>query len=412
MHDEWDYGDAPLSGGGDTVRLAAALKGSGKPSLQAVMSRLSASSLDMTLAQTGPPPEEEEEEEEEEEWRELRDELTEFFASKAPADDAQGLYAAQKDAFERCMATADCAEALAEGLAQTTRNLVELATHLMSKCAATESELLQAAGRLEERRQRHEQLRGSLAERKKEAAAARGDCKRLERELEAAKLRAERSELQAALYESQAVSLKQELSSATTQLEQMQSSFRGLRPQDEEVLARITLRGKGVTKQIETQQQQAQMNLAALTAELEALELSPRPAQEQPKGNTGRTSGATAMARSSSIGGGGSTQDDEDSGLSDAGTPRGDSRRPDVVRYQQLVNELVVDNDLLQREYLELVSQQRGRGEASNKEANEAALLRAAKGKLENTLREALKDKALLEAALVAQLRPRKSTRK
>ncbi len=206
MEDAWDLDDEPPAGH-NTVKLAQALRGStgSRQSLGQVVSRLSGSEprADLSFPQTGPPPDTggEEEDEEEEEWAELRDELVDFFASQSPADDAQGLYAAQKDAFERCMATVDCSEALAEGLAQTVRNLVELTVHLMgkvrlrvcvlqtaflsgfrsvvafrrvfcsllksTKCAGTESELLQAVARLEERRARHGQLKASLADRKK-----------------------------------------------------------------------------------------------------------------------------------------------------------------------------------------------------------------------------------------------------
>ena len=421
--DEWDLEDDAPPSGHDTVKLAQALRGgaANKQTLGQVVSRMSASELprlssDFAFPQTGPPPDSGaasgagEEDEEEEDWNDLRDELVDFFAAQSPAEDAQGLYAAQKDAFERCMATVDCSEALAEGLAQTVRNLVELAVHLMGKCAGTESELLQAVARLEERRARHEQLKGALAERKKEAVAARGDCRRLERELEAAKLRAERAEMQAELYQGQAASLKQELSSATLQLEQVQASFHGLRPKEEEMLARITLRGKGVAQQIESQQQQAQMNLAALTAELEALELSPRVSggSGSAGGKGGSSSGAVAAAARGS-GVGSSAPEEDDSGLSDTGgTPR-EARRSEAARYQQLVNELVADNELLQREYLELLRRWRGAAEgAAGRESNEAALLRAARARLENALREALRDKALLEAALVAQVRARR----
>jgi hypothetical protein len=80
--------------------------------------------------------------------------------------------------------------------------------------------LLAAVAKLEERRQRHEDVKQGYMEKKLQVAQQVGACvqdammsscavlqakdiKRLERELEAAKLRAERADIQAALHRSQ-----------------------------------------------------------------------------------------------------------------------------------------------------------------------------------------------------------------
>lgn len=231
--DGWDYDEedeAPAKKG-DTVKLALALKSSASNrSLDSLsgLGRLSEGSLGFLPPPTessGKEDEQEEEEEDEDEWIELRDELVSFFNSRGPSDDSQGLYAQQKEAFERSMSLVDCNVGMSEALAQTVRNLVELSTHLLSKCSATESELLSAAAKLEERRQRHEQVKAVSAERKRALAATQ--------------LRAERAEIQAQLYESQVQTLKTELTAATAQLEQMSKAA----PDDQQLRA-VTMRGK------------------------------------------------------------------------------------------------------------------------------------------------------------------------
>jgi hypothetical protein len=160
------------------------------------------------------------------------------------------------------------------------------------------------------------------------------------------------------------------------------------------------------------------MNLAALTAELEALELSPRfSGASGASGASGRTSGSSSNMRSSSAV---LSNPDEDSAFSDTATPRDEERKrreeekkkSEAERYQQLVNELVNDNDTLQREYLDLLARARGKktpaSVISENDSGENAILRAGKARAENALREALRDKALLEAALVAQIRRKK----
>jgi hypothetical protein len=122
--------------------------------------------------------------------------------------------------------------------------------------------------------------------------------------------------------------------------------------------------------------------LAALTAELEALNLSPEKNRRKV---------------------------DDDSGFSSSNTSPRVPLSSSVSTYQQLVNELVLDNDLLQREYLELVTQTRAGKEPPPQMANnELALLKAAKARLEQTLRDALADKVLLEQALLKIVTGRK----
>ncbi len=159
--------------------------------------------------------------------------------------------------------------------------------------------------------------------------------------------------------------LKTELTEATVQLEKMSKAA----PDDQQLRA-VTLRGKGATEV-------AQNALAALTAELEALNLSPEKQRRKM---------------------------DDDSGFSsnsNNASPRTPFMQTSVSTYQQLVNELIQDNDMLQGAYLELVQQTQKGKEPPQMAANEVALLRAAKAKLENTLKDALADKALLEQALV-----------
>jgi hypothetical protein len=119
----------------------------------------------------------------------------------------------------------------------------------------------------------------------------------------------------------------------------------------------------------------AQNALAALTAELEALQLPERRSKKA----------------------------DEDSGLSDSNaSPRAVSGSSSgMERLQQLVNELVQDNDLLQSSYLELAAVARHGKEPVHMTDNEIAILRAGKARLEHTLKEALADKTMLEQALV-----------
>jgi predicted nucleic acid-binding Zn-ribbon protein len=109
--------------------------------------------------------------------------------------------------------------------AQTIRNLVDLSVHLLAKCNATENELLAAVAKLEERRVRHEEVKAGYMEKKLLAATQARDLKRLEREVEAARLRAERAEIQAATFQSQAHSLKTELNEAVSQLESLESKM-------------------------------------------------------------------------------------------------------------------------------------------------------------------------------------------
>ena len=211
----------------------------------------------------------------------------------------------------------------------------------MGKCNSTENELLAAVGKLEERKGRHEEVKAMYVEKKKLVETMQKENKKLERDVEAYKLRADRSEMQAELYQSQTESLKEELNNATKQLEQLQTKH--LELSDKEKIEKITLRGKGISRQLERQASKVEMNVAALTAELEALELSPRVEHEEDESP-----------------GGGSVSDV---------TPRytTDNRRTNnqIYRYQCLINELVRDNDVLQSEYLELVNQMRSMGSTS-----------------------------------------------
>lgn len=237
---------------------------------------------------------------------------------------------------------------------------------------------------------------------------------------------------------------------------------------------------------MERQTSQMEMNVAALTAELEALELSPRPAEVSPEDEESGGSVSDAFSprghrdgHSAHHGGGGGHSMSSPSLSSDRrGVPPSG-----VARLRQLVNELVQDNDLLQKEYLELLQLYRiatssspsmghksmtsssssgnlhaaaGSGSSSRasltsasgsrrtwlggrrrkKEGdsdrsdneddkggqqgqplqgeedrlawNEAALHKAARGKLETLVRDLLDDKRLLEAALVAAIKASK----
>ncbi len=159
--DGWDY-DEDSGNKGDTVRLAAALSRGRAPSFAPPPPQESSGKSEEERNNDGrgsksnssgnfnkDEDEDDEDEDDEEEWLELRDELVRFFCAAAPSDDAQGLFAQQKEAFERSAALVDCTAGLAEVLAQTVRNLLELSLHLMGRLSATESELLAAATRLE-----------------------------------------------------------------------------------------------------------------------------------------------------------------------------------------------------------------------------------------------------------------------
>lgn len=337
------------------------------------------------------------------------------------------------------------------------------------------------------------------------------ELRRLEREIEAGRLRAERAEIQAELYQSQAASLKEELQQATTQLEALQKQH--MDAPHQAVLQQITLRGKGVSRHLERQASKVEMNVAALTAELEALELTPRNEDEEESG--GSVSDVLLMSprgdvmqqlqqQQQAANQQQSNNNNNANQLTNVPvaqpvpvTLRGRAARPplqqqavrqqtqqsQLQRYQALVSELASDNDVLQREYLELAlhcralsaavgasssssssvtasvsgtsptpspaarkktgwfagrrasraasasssikkTEREGGGGGSDDDYrsadeatdgmlgrvhdNELALLRAARAKLENVLRETLTDKQLLEAALVQEIKLRR----
>jgi hypothetical protein len=317
--------------------------------------------------------EDDEDDEEELDWRGALEELKDYFAANTPGSevDSAGLFGAQQEAFGASVAQVESGEDFTEACVQTVRNLVDLTAHLLVKCSATENELLAAVRRLEERRERHVEL-------KKKLSGVTAELKRVERENEAYKLRAERSEMKGKLHEEEASSLREELNKASQQLEEMKQSEK-IGPKEEEILNQLTLRGRGVSAKLDEAKTRVNMNVAALTAELEALELSPR---------------TPAQTVSESAG------EESDSALR---TPR---RTEGSGRYLQLVNELVNDNDLLQKEYLLLLDAYRKQKSLPpHSERTETAMLRAARQKAELTLQQCLKDKVLLEQALTSAVR-------
>lgn len=190
------------------------------------------------------------------------------------------------------------------------------------------------------------------------------------------RLRAERSEMQSELYASQAQSLKDELATATRQLEETIKGS-GLLGKEQEMLARITVRGRGVTQSLERQESEVQLNLAALAAELEALELTPRAAVER---DDDSASDATP-------------RDGKSTSAANTGSAEAEAQA------LQVLNALVVDNDLLKREYLDLARRFHAvnnggaavtPSETERVRVNELAIARAAQLRLEGAAPDVL----------------------
>lgn len=230
-------------------------------------------------------------------------------------------------------------------------------------------------------------IQGLASQRKREAALAQDAQRRAERDAEANKLRAERSEMEGALHAKEAAALREELSAAHAQLESMRTQ---LPAPAREAVYQLTLRGKNTRARIADEQQRVGLNLAALTAELEALELSNQNPHQAP---TSERAG----------------QDEEaDSGLSDlesAGSVGIITQASARAGWQSVVGELAQDNALLQQAYLDLLQMMRSKQTPGpTVVSQELAAETAARARAERALREALQDKKMLEQALVAQI--------
>lgn len=230
-----------------------------------------------------------------------------------------------------------------------------------------------------------------------------------QREAEKALLRAERAEMQAALYQSQVQELRAELAAAAGEMEALK-----LEGADRERVRTMRLRREQKAQAMDAQSEEVATNVAALTAELEALEvrtqeerLHPRaPPLEEPSPRSGDDP---------------SPRGGEEALLAAARrrgpTFRGPLQAGKVVEEQQraqlLLNEVVRDNAVLKAAYRDLVDVARMRsGVGGAVGANEAALARAEAARLAALVETMLAERKALQQALLVYHRARTAQQK
>ena len=293
------------------------------------------------------------------EYAALTDELQEYFRTADPGADVdpQGLLGRQRSALEASARTVADKDDLVRVLVATIHNVVDLSSHLLTKNSYTETELLAAVARLEERRGRHEELKQRLGERKREMLQA-------SKEGREAGLRAEVAERRAELLAAENQGLRGELETAQRALEAAQRTADG---EGKRALEVATLRGRTAAVRLA---EERHASLEMLTKELEALELSAARPTINDYSNLSESDSEPLGGRSG--------------------------------RWQLVVGELAADNALLQRTLLRLIR------EKTPPNAQQIQLMEtAARTRAEQALQQALEDKTLLEKALLKSIRGR-----